>query len=140
MNAEYHIPNLLRKNRSYRRFGGEALSHRTLCELIQCCTLTPSGGNLQRLRFHPVSGQPACDAVYPTLRWAGYLPDWDGPCEAERPRGYIVMLCRPEEDNALLAIDTGICAQSMLLAAVEQGLGGCMLKNVKADQLLPALV
>ena len=139
MNSERHIQELLRKNRSYRRFGGESLSHRTLCELIRCCTLTPSGGNLQRLRFHPVSGQPACDAVYPTLRWAGYLPDWDGPCEAERPRGYIVMLCRPEEDNALLAIDTGICAQSILLAAVEQGFGGCMLKSVDADRLLPAI-
>lgn len=136
---EYNMPTLLRRNRSYRRFGGEHLNEETLRELIACCTLTPSGGNLQRLRFRAVCGKDACDAVYPTLGWAGYLPDWDGPVEAERPRGYIVMLCRPSEDNALLAVDTGICAQSILLAAVERGLGGCMLKNVKADQLLPAL-
>ena len=142
MNTEHVsniMPALLRANRSYRRFGGEYLSEAQLRELIACCTLTPSGGNLQRLRFRAVSGKEACDAVYPTLGWAGYLSDWDGPCEAERPRGYIVMLCRPSEDNAFLAIDTGICAQSMLLAAVEQGLGGCMLKNVKADALLPTL-
>ena len=133
------IPALLRKNRSYRRFGGEPLCAETLRDLIACCTLTPSGGNLQRLRFHAVCGKEACAAVYPALGWAGYLPDWDGPVEAERPRGYIVLLCRPNEDNALLAIDTGICAQSILLAAVERGLGGCMLKNVKADVLLPAI-
>ena len=136
---EYNVPTLLRRNRSYRRFGGEHLNEETLRELIACCTLVPSGGNLQRLRFRAVSGKAACDAVYPTLGWAGYLPDWDGPVEAERPRGYIVMLCRPSEDNALLAVDTGICAQSILLAAVERGLGGCMLKNVKADMLLHAL-
>lgn len=133
------VTSLLRGNRSYRRFGGEYLTQEQLRALIACCTLTPSGGNHQRLRFRAVCGKDACDAVYPTLGWAGYLSDWDGPCEAERPRGYIVMLCRPSEDNALLAVDTGICAQSMLLCAVENGLGGCMLKNVKEDMLLSAL-
>ncbi len=133
------LSTLLRQNRSYRRFGGELLGEDTLRELISCCTLTPSGGNLQKLRFRAVVGQAACDAVYPTLGWAGYLSNWDGPCPDERPRGYIVLLCRPEENNALLAVDTGICAQSMLLAAVERGLGGCMIKNVRSDALLAAL-
>ncbi|MBQ7338163.1 MAG: nitroreductase family protein [Clostridia bacterium] len=133
------IPSLLRKNRSYRRFGGQWLTDSDLRDLIECCTLTPSGGNLQRLRFCAVAGESICAAVYPTLKWAGYLSDWDGPVPHERPRGYIVLLCRPEEDNHLLAIDTGICAQSILLAATERGLGGCMIKSVQSDALLTAL-
>lgn len=136
---EQNIAALLRQNRSYRRFGGELLTEQTLHALIACCTLTPSAGNLQKLRFHPVYGQEDCDRVYPTLRWAGYLSDWDGPCVKERPRGYIVMLCRPDEENTLLGIDIGICAQSMLLAATEQGLGGCMIRNVQSDELLGVL-
>lgn len=126
---------LLRNNRSYRRFGGDYLSEEQLRELVACCTFVPSGGNLQRLRFRLVSGKAACDAVFPTLGWAGYLSDWDGPCEEERPRGYLVLLCHPTENNQLLAVDTGICAQSILLAATECGLGGCMIKNVKPELL-----
>ena len=136
---EHHIPTLLRQNRSYRRFGGELLTKETLQALISCCTLTPSAGNLQKLRFCPVFGKEGCDRVYPTLRWAGYLSDWDGPCEAERPRGYIVLLCRPDEENTLLGIDIGICAQSMLLCATERGLGGCMIRNVDKEALMEAL-
>lgn len=133
------LPVLLRQNRSYRRFGGEPLTEDVLKALISCCTLTPSAGNLQKLRFCPVFGKERCESVYPTLRWAGYLTDWDGPCEDERPRGYIVLLCRPDEENTLLGMDVGICAQSMLLAATERGLGGCMIRNVQSDELLSAL-
>ncbi len=138
-NQSLLIPALLRQNRSYRRFGGELLTECTLNALISCCTLVASAGNLQRLRFCPVFGEQNCARVYPTLRWAGYLADWDGPCVEERPRGYIVMLCRPDEENTLLGMDVGICAQSMLLAAAERGLGGCMIRNVQSDELLCAL-
>ena len=34
------------------------------------------------------------------------------------------------------ATDVGIAAQTILLGAVEQGYGGCMLGNVKRDRLL----
>lgn len=66
------------------------------------------------------------------MGWAGYLKDWDGPEVGERPAAYILLVGRADVNSAT---DEGIIAQTILLAAVEKGLGGCMLGNVKRDAL-----
>ena len=40
-----------------------------------------------------------------------------------------------ELNNPYVKHDVGIAAQSILLGAVEKGLGGCMLASVKREQL-----
>lgn len=130
---------LLRNNRSYRRFGDRAVTEQELNLLIKAASLTASAGNLQQLRFVPVCGED-CARVFPYLRWAGYLSDWDGPDTGERPTGYIVVLCPKEsEGKYLVGVDVGIAAQSMLLTAGEMGLGGCMFASIDRPALLEAL-
>jgi hypothetical protein len=68
------------------------------------------------------------------LKWAGYLKDWAGPEEGERPAAYIVVL----GDTSLTKNywwDHGLASQSILLAAVEQGYGGCMFGMIDRDGL-----
>ena len=130
---------LLRNNRSYRRFGDRAVTEQELGFLIEAASLTASAGNLQQLRFLPVCGED-CARVFPHLRWAGYLSDWDGPDTGERPTGYIVVLCPKEsEGKYLVGADVGIAAQSMLLTAGEMGLGGCMFASIDRPALLDTL-
>ena len=130
---------LLKSNRSYRRFGDRAVTAYELSLLIEAASLTASAGNLQQLRFVPIFGED-CDHVFPHLRWAGYLADWNGPCEGERPTGYIVVLCpRASEGKYLVGVDVGIAAQSMLLTAREMGLGGCMFASIDRPALMDAL-
>lgn len=130
---------LLRKNRSYRRFAARAITERELDTLIEAASLTASAGNLQQLRFVPVCGED-CERVFPHLRWAGYLADWDGPAKGERPTGYIVVLCPKEsEGKYLVGVDVGIASQSILLAAAEMGLGGCMFASIDRGALMEAL-
>ena len=130
---------LLRNNRSYRRFGDRAVTEQELNLLIEAASLTASAGNLQQLRFVPVCGED-CARVFPHLRWAGYLSDWDGPDMGERPTGYIVVLCPKEsEGKYLVGVDVGIAAQSMLLTAGELGLGGCMFASIDRPALLETL-
>ena len=64
--------------------------------------------------------------------------DWDGPKEGERPSAYIVILCDQTLGKNKMT-DDGIAAQTILLGAVEKGLGGCMLGNVKREELAEAL-
>ena len=133
------LKDLIKKSRSYRRFNQEVeVSEETLRELVDLARLSPSGANLQPLKFMTLN-DPAVNAdVFDCLAWAGYLKDWDGPAEGERPAAYIVILGDAEirEDAA---VDEGIAAQSMMLGAVEKGLGGCMLGAINRKQLRTSL-
>jgi nitroreductase len=126
---------LIVRNRSYRRFvQNEPVSLETLRELVDLARLSPSAANRQPLRFI-LSADPATNAqIFPTLAWAGYLKDWPGPEEGERPTAYIVIL-NDTMVSKTVGCDHGIAAQSILLGAVEKGLGGCMLGSVQRDEL-----
>ncbi|HEX3072178.1 MAG TPA: nitroreductase family protein, partial [Ignavibacteriales bacterium] len=72
------------------------------------------------------------------LSWAGYLKDWSGPQEGERPSAYIVMLLDTQIRKDI-DCDHGIAAQSILLGAVESGFGGCIVHNVNRTSVSAAL-
>ena len=126
------------KNRSCRRFNqGRAIDMETLRQLIDLARLSPSGLNKQPLKYLLINELEKNAAVFGTLGWAGYLPDWHGPDEGERPSAYIVILgdtsIRPS-----FSVDPGIAAQSIMLGAVELGLGGCMIATIKKKVLAEA--
>lgn len=132
------LKDLVEKNRSYRRFYEEPIPAETVKELIALARITPSTANSQALKYRLVYTPEENAKVFQTLSWAGALPDWDGPEEGERPSAYIIILC----DQTLgknKTTDDGIAAQTILLGAVEKGLGGCMLANVKRKELAEAL-
>ena len=121
------MKDLIRKNRSYRRFDGTKKQTREeLLSLVEAARFSPSAGNMQRLRFRLVFEKDEVDYLFDQLAWAGYLKDWPGPIEGERPTSYILILAG-EDKSAMLDVDMGIAAQSIMLTAVSEGLGGCML-------------
>lgn len=133
------LRDLILKNRSYRRFDGASrIDAAVLRELVDLARLSPSGGNLQPLKYMLVSDADGCARVFPHLAWAGYLKDWPGPGENERPTAYILIL----QDTGIKAhagCDHGIAAQSIMLGAVERGLGGCIIGSVQREGLRNAL-
>jgi len=133
------IEDLIRGNRSYRRFyENEAVSRDTLTWLVNLARLSASGANLQPLKYI-LSHDPAKNAaIFPCLAWAGYLKDWPGPAAGERPGAYIVIL-GDQEITQNFGCDHGIAAQSILLGARAQGLGGCMIGSIKRDRLREVL-
>jgi nitroreductase len=131
---------LVEKNRSYRRFdAAAALDEATLIELVDLARKTPSAGNLQPLKYIVSASEETNRDVFDSLGWAGYLPDWPGPEEKERPTGYIVVLQDTKIDTGWAGTDAGIAVQTMLLGAVERGLGGVMFGNIRKKQLREAL-
>ena len=133
------LKKLIASNRSYRRFcGDEKVTKETLLSLVDYARLSPSGANKQPLRYFLSCEKKINEVIYPTLGWAGYLADWSGPEEGERPSAYIIIL--KDKDNIVVGgVDHGIAAQSILLGAVEKNLGGCILGNVKREELSKAL-
>ena len=125
---------LIRKSRSYRRFDeSKKQTREQLLSIVEAARFSPSAGNMQRLRFLLVHEKAECEYLFDQLAWAGYLKDWPGPCVGERPTSYILILT-PGEPNTMLSVDMGIAAQSMMLEAVSQGLGGCMLASFHRER------
>jgi nitroreductase len=130
---------LIRKNRSYRRFYQDApVNLETLRELVDLARLSASGGNRQPLKYILSCGPDTNACIFPHTRWAGYLKDWGGPAEGERPAAYVVILGDAEISKDF-GCDHGIAAQSIMLGATERGLGGCMIGSLDRDGLRQAL-
>lgn len=129
------IRELVVRNRTYRRFDQSFLiAPDTLRELVDLARLSASAGNKQPLKYI-LSCDPAQNAlIFEHLAWAGYLKDWPGPAEGERPSAYIVML-GDRQISPTFDFDNGIAAQSILLGAAEKGLGGCMIASIRRPGL-----
>jgi len=126
---------LIIRNRSYRRFHEDVpVAGETLRECVDCARLSASAANLQPLKYI-ISSTPETNArIFPNLAWAGYLRDWPGPSAGERPSAYIVILGN-RKLSGFLEYDCGIAAQSILLAASEKGLGGCIIASVRRAEM-----
>lgn len=129
------LKDLLIRNRSYRRFyEEERIPETELKEWIGLTRWCASGRNAQPLKYVVASSREMCSRVFPLLAWAGYLTDWEGPVEGERPAAYLIQLLDMRiVENCLC--DDGIQAQTILLGAVEKGFGGCMIKAFKNEAL-----
>lgn len=129
------LKDLIIKSRSFRRFYQDVpISTEILRELIELARLSPSAGNRQPLKYI-LSNEPDTNSkILPCLAWAGYLKDWPGPEEGERPTAYIVMLGDTRITDRFLC-DHGIAAQNILLGAVEKGFGGCIVASVNREKL-----
>jgi len=127
--------NLVLKTRSYRRFDQSVLvSLDALRELVDLARQAASGSNIQPLKYI-LSVDPATNArIFPHTRWAGYLEGWSGPAEGERPTAYVIILGDTELRHDFDR-DLGIAAQTIMLGATEQGLGGCMIGSIDREQL-----
>lgn len=126
-------------NRSYRRFTGEiSIERETLQSLVDLARLSASTMNLQPLQYIISCDRDKNSLIFPCLGWAGYLKDWGGPAEGERPSAYIIILADTRISKSY-GIDCGIAAQSIMLGAVEKGLGGCMIATIHRNDLSAAL-
>ena len=127
------------KNRSYRRFYQDyTITKDELGALVDLARLAASAANMQPLKFFVSAEKLTNASIFPHLGWAAYLKEWQGPDEGERPSAYIIIL-----GDTQIAVnfwcDHGIAAQTILLGAVEQGLGGCMIASVNRKGLMAAL-
>ena len=128
------IHDLIKKNRSYRRFDSSVkIKPDDIEKWIELARFSPSARNLQPLKFAFSTDENINKLIFPHLGWAGYLKDWDGPAENERPVAYIAIL----QDKTItenVHCDDGIAVQSILLGAVEDEFGGCIIGTVNKSK------
>jgi nitroreductase len=126
---------LVTKCRSYRRFDGSyPVPEEALRDLVELACYLPSAKNLQPLKYIPICDAAIVEALFPLLAWAGYLPEWPGPAEGERPTAYLAML-GDQQISREFACDSGIAAQTILLGATASGLGGCIIASLEHQKI-----
>ena len=133
------LDTLLLHNRSYRGFDRDYVVHRRqLDAMIAVNVKVASSVNMQRLRFRPVVQGPEADAVNKYIRMGRGLPHLQLPFPGREPEAFIVV-CSTAAENPGIDIDLGISVQSMLLKAVEMGLGGLIIRNFDREPIREAL-
>ena len=66
----------LHRSRSYRRFYEETdVTDADLRIIADAARLSPSGRNIQALKFFITNDRELGSRIFPTLAWAGYLPE-----------------------------------------------------------------
>lgn len=131
---------LVLANRSYRRFYQDVrIDKQEILTWVDLARLSASGRNAQPLKYLVYTNKEECAKIFPFLAWAGYLTQWAGPEEGERPAAYVIMLGDIRIAKEYFC-DHGIAAQSLLLAAVNDGFGGCIVANIQRVKMREALL
>ena len=129
---------LLQKNRSYRGYDETyRISRATLEALIDCTRYTASSVNMQPLKYFVASEPETVSRIQPLTHWAGKLKELHLPHEGRRPTAFITV-CQDfsiSDSPTMFQRDIGIAAQTILLAATEKGLGGCMIGSFEKGAL-----
>jgi len=119
--------------RTIRKYAQKDVPREVLLRCVDAARLSPSGANRQPLKYVIVNDQELIKDVFSTLKWAGYLPDFQ-PSEQEMPRAYIVILLdKSVHENP--GHDAGIAAMSISMVAYDEGLGSCILGAVDREKL-----
>lgn len=136
------LKDLVIKNRSYRGFDENySFTKEQLESYIDLTRYTASSVNAQPLKYKIVFEKNEVEAVRPLTRWARALPDMVLPHPNMHATAFII-ICQDTDISPNLARyqkDIGIVAQTITLAAVEDGLGGCMIGNFTPDEVKETL-
>ena len=136
------LKDLVRKSRSYRGYNeNRNITKEELMELVDCARLCPSSVNAQPFCYYLVWEPEEVAKIQELTNWARALPQMTLPHPGKCPTAFIVILqdTKIGESLARYQKDVGIVAQTMLLAATEMGLGGCMIGNYNAQKIKDTL-
>lgn len=129
---------LVKQARSHRGFRQDRkVTRQELEHLVECARFTLAARNDQVLKYYLAEKPETVAAIQPLTKWAGALAELHLPRKGAEPVAYIVICLDGSlaENPAPYQRDVGIVAQTILLAAAEMGLNGCMIGSFAAGEL-----
>ena len=129
---------LMSKARTCRRYQNKPVPMELLMEIIDTARLTPSASNAQPLRYALSTSAEVNARLYPLVRWAPAIDEWDGPVEGERPVAYIV-IGADTKSPVPWEMDAGIGALAIQLGLAEKGIGCCIFNHFDAAEVHAAV-
>ena len=133
---------LVKYSRSYRGYDeGRSISREELLRWVDCARFAPSSINRQPFQYKLVYKPEELAVLQPLTGWARALPQMQLPHPGHCPTAFVVICqnTRWAEDLKRYIRDVGAVAQTMLLAAASEGLGGIMIGNFSPEKVHRAL-
>lgn len=135
------IKELVERSRSFRSFKPDTkIDDSVLRELVDIARKCPAAMNTQPLKYKIVSGGSEKDELFAITRWAGKL-GIKLPPEGHEPSAFIV-ICHDKDvaaERPIFLYDIGIVTQTIMLAAAERGLGGCIIGSATEEAMRDVL-
>lgn len=132
------LDTLLHRNRSYRGYDpSRKVTEQELRELVAAAALAASGMNRQPLRYRLVTEAEA-GKVLPHITLGAALPEENLPKPGTEPHAFLVV-CSSVPEDKVADIDLGFAGQTILLKAVEMGLGGIFILNFRKQAVRESL-
>lgn len=134
-----NVYDAIMKRRSIRKFEQKDIDRNDLIKLIDCARVAAYGANAQPLKFAVIDDKEKCADIFPFIKWAAYLSD-GAPKENERPTAYIAVLGDTSiKSSNTFEVEAGAAVTTMMLEAVEMGLGSCWLGAIQRDEIKKTL-
>lgn len=127
------ILGLVRKTRTIRRFNqSKKVEIDMLHHLVEVARVTASARNIQPLKYAIITDAKLSSKIFDATGWAAAIED-GRPKDGERPTGYIIIYNDKNiAPNSMW--DQGIVSYTMMMAATEIGLGGCIIATIYKDK------
>ena len=125
--------------RTIRKFEQKPIPKEDIIKLIDCARVAAYPANVQPLKFAVIDDADMLKTLYPFTKWAGALKD-GAPRENERPVAYIAVLGdRNIKQGGGFEVEAGAAVTTVMLEAVEMGLGTCWLGAIQRDEIKKVL-
>ena len=129
------LMDLIRTNRTYRRFKQTAVSDEIIAEVLEAARNAASAANRQPLSYVVVKSQKKVEEVFALTKWAGYLPPEQGqPKKGEEPVLFIGVV-ENTDINKNCDTDAGLAIANMRIAAWAHGVGSCIIGACNKPEL-----
>ena len=129
----------IKLRRTIRKFKQTPIGCEDIIKIIDAGRLAPTGANLQPLKFRIVTDETLRKDMFPHIKYAGYLPDWNPEFE-ETPTAFIAILndtaIKPTEKTEC---DSGAVIMNMCLMATELNIGSCWLGAINRAEIKKTL-
>ena len=129
------LMDLMRTNRTYRRFKQTAVSDEIIGEIMEAARNASSAANRQPLGYVVVKSPEKVAEVFALTKRAGYLPPEQGQPKAGEEPVLFIGVVENTDINKNCDTDAGLAIANMRLAAWAHGVGSCIIGACNRQKL-----
>ncbi len=126
---------LILKRRTIRKFLQKKIPKDILKKLVNAARLAPSAANLQPVEFIAVDQTDMVKKIFGFTEWAGYIEPEGRPKKGEEPVSFIIFAANKNIASRHYKVDSGLAAGNLILAALEEGIGSCIIESCDRAQI-----